>query len=151
MTLETDNLCTGKEEVCLPLSPVLLKGKSFCTDCESGGYYFFGVTESDLWLKIATAFMAVCRADKSNMLLILAAFFFFNCRITFHQDEISPKKCSLVLQFLSALFIIPTHKMQNNCTIRGKLVLTYYWNKSMFSEVRLHLVSFKENYRHKTS
>lgn len=92
--------------------------------------------------------MAVCRADKSNMLLILAAFF-FNCRITFHQDEISPKKYSLVLQFLSALFIIPTHKMQNNCTIRGKLVLTYYWNKSMFSEVRLHLVS--ENYRHKTS
>lgn len=96
--------------------------------------------------------MAVCRADKSNMLLILAAFFFFlNCRITFHQDEISPKKCSLVLQFLSALFIIPTHKMQNNCTIRGKLALAYYWNKSMFSEVSLHLVSFKENYRHKTN
>lgn len=54
--------------------------------------------------------MAVCRADKSNMLLILAAFFFLNCRITFHQDEISPKKCSLVLQFLSALFIIPNAK-----------------------------------------
>lgn len=27
MTLETDNLWTGKEEVYLPLSPVLLKGK----------------------------------------------------------------------------------------------------------------------------